>query len=175
MEQKSLFTYFLEYITKNYFNFEGRARRKEFWGFFLFFFLLGTVLLFGAIIMLISTFPRGASTQSLTPILEWIAANSTLWFAFLILYLLILIPFLAVQTRRLHDRGMSGWWLVGHSSLSILYNIVSYTSDSLILKLIVALASYALGIYLLVQLILDGERGADKYGPNPKYPEGMYY
>ena len=175
MEQKSLFTYFLECITKNYFNFEGRARRRECWGFFLFFFLLSIVFVFLTIIMLISTFPRGASTQSLTPIVEWIAANSILWLAFLILYLLMLIPTWAVQTRRLHDRGMSGWWLVGSFALGMLYNIVFYTGDNPILKFVVGWASTSLGIYLLVQMILDGERGANKYGPNPKYPEGMYY
>lgn len=175
MEQKSLFTYFLECFTKNYFNFEGRARRKEFWGFVLFFVLLSTVLTFFTIIMLISTFPRGASTQSLTPIVEWIAANSILWLAFLILYLLMLIPTWAVQTRRLHDRGMSGWWLVGSFALGMLYNIVFYTGDNPILSIILGLLNLALSIYLFVQMILDGERGANKYGPNPKYPEGMYY
>lgn len=33
MIEKSLFTYFIEAFTKNYVNFKGRARRKEYWGF----------------------------------------------------------------------------------------------------------------------------------------------
>ena len=39
MIEKSLFTYFIEAFTKNYANFKGRARRKEYWGFTLLYFM----------------------------------------------------------------------------------------------------------------------------------------
>lgn len=33
MEKKNYWQYFIESITKNYVNFEGRARRTEYWSF----------------------------------------------------------------------------------------------------------------------------------------------
>ena len=33
---KSLWQYFVESYTQNYFNFKGRARRREYWGIWLF-------------------------------------------------------------------------------------------------------------------------------------------
>ena len=44
MIEKSLFIYFIEAFTKNYANFKGRARRKEYWGFTLFYALIFAIL-----------------------------------------------------------------------------------------------------------------------------------
>ena len=47
LKEKSLFTYFLEAFTKNYANFKGRSRRREYWGFALWYcviFLVSIVL-----------------------------------------------------------------------------------------------------------------------------------
>jgi len=85
-------------VLKNYVNFSGRARRKEFWFFFLFntliFFILGFVELF--------LFGSGDFNPSSPPAL--IITN--------IYSLGVLIPTLAVSVRRLHDTGKSGWWLL---------------------------------------------------------------
>ncbi len=35
-EERSLWSYFVECLTKKFFCFEGRARRREYWGFYLF-------------------------------------------------------------------------------------------------------------------------------------------
>ncbi|HEX9060330.1 MAG TPA: DUF805 domain-containing protein [Clostridia bacterium] len=78
-------------VLKNYANFNGRARRKEYWMF----------VLFTCIIAL----PLG--------ILALVTAKS-LGFLFMGLYVLyclgITIPAIAVMVRRLHDIGKSGWW-----------------------------------------------------------------
>ena len=44
MQQKSLFTYWLECFTKHYADFSGRARRREYWGTVLFNVLIQAVL-----------------------------------------------------------------------------------------------------------------------------------
>lgn len=62
--------------------------------------------------------------------------------------LAVLLPSIAVTVRRLHDTGRSGWW----------YLIV----------LIPLLGA----IVLLVFMLLDGERGANRFGPDPKESEG---
>jgi len=82
-------------VLKKYAVFSGRARRKEYWYFVLFNFLIGILLgiIDGAI---------GGFDPEKVGILG------------LIYTLAILIPSLAVTFRRLHDTGRSGWWwLIG--------------------------------------------------------------
>lgn len=67
---------------RRYATFEGRARRKEYWYFFLVCILSGGVLA---------------------------AIHPALYGLF---WLGVLIPSLAVGVRRLHDTDRSGWWLI---------------------------------------------------------------
>ena len=62
--------------------------------------------------------------------------------------LAILLPGLAVSVRRLHDTGRSGWWLL------------------------IALVPLLGAIVLLVFMVLDGNRGSNEYGPDPKAMDG---
>jgi uncharacterized membrane protein YhaH (DUF805 family) len=86
------------YITvlKKYAVFSGRARRKEYWMFFLFnmivSFLLGLVLGFVG-----SFLGVGATLGSI---------GGTIY------TLGIIVPSIAVAVRRMHDSGRSGWWLL---------------------------------------------------------------
>ena len=72
-------------VLKKYADFSGRARRKEFWMFVLFNFIIAVVL--GVVDSMIGV-----------PVLG------------LIYTLGVLIPSLAVGARRLHDIGKTGWW-----------------------------------------------------------------
>jgi uncharacterized membrane protein YhaH (DUF805 family) len=75
-------------VLGNYVGFQGRARRKEYWMFFLFSLIVSIVL----------------------AILEGIASIPSVLSG---LYsLAILLPSLAVTVRRLHDTGRSAWWLL---------------------------------------------------------------
>jgi uncharacterized membrane protein YhaH (DUF805 family) len=74
-------------VMKQYADFNGRARRKEYWMFVLFNIIASVIL--GAIGSLIGT----------------TALNS-------IYSLAVLIPSIAVGVRRLHDTGKSGWMLL---------------------------------------------------------------
>ena len=86
--------WYLEALTKKYATFEGRARRKEYWFFALFY-----VLVFLALALVdgvTGTFNEDAGIGLLGG-----------------LYILAtLIPCLAVMVRRLHDRNRSGWWVL---------------------------------------------------------------
>lgn len=81
-------------VLKQYANFNGRARRKEYWMFFLF----NIIFSFAAAMLdnLLGT------------------ANPELNYGVIyILYAIImLIPSLAVGVRRLHDIGKSGWMML---------------------------------------------------------------
>lgn len=90
----------------NYAAFEGRARRKEFWYFVLFFML---------------AFIVAALVDSLygLPILTAIA------------FLGLIIPSISVSVRRLHDTGRSGWWyLLSLVPIVSLVLIVFFVMDS---------------------------------------------
>jgi len=73
-------------VLKNYATFTGRARRKEYWMFFL----------FNMIFALVAW------------VLDFIIGT---YFVLYLVYLLaILVPSIAVAVRRLHDIGKSGAW-----------------------------------------------------------------
>ncbi|AXG70094.1 inner membrane protein YhaI [Kordia sp. SMS9] len=88
--------WFLKVVRDNFSNFEGRARRKEYWMFILFNLIIqigfGVAIgIFGAI----------------SPFLIYIPGLVMLAYA-----LYVFIPNLAVLVRRLHDTGNSGWMLL---------------------------------------------------------------
>lgn len=74
-------------VLKKYAVFTGRARRREYWMFFLVNFIVGLVLaVIGRVLDL--------------EILQYLYS------------LAVLLPGLGVSVRRLHDTGRSGWWLL---------------------------------------------------------------
>lgn len=80
----------------NYANFKGRSTRAEYWWVVLFFVLLSAVLeFFGSF---------GSAVSGLVS-------------------LACLIPNLALSTRRLHDIGKSGWWVVAFFVIAIICSI----------------------------------------------------
>ena len=77
---------------KKYAVFKGRARRKEFWRFMLFVYLIYGVL-------------GGIGVATHTP--AFLAG-------FAIAVVVFLLPTWGVTVRRLHDTGRSGWWILIH-------------------------------------------------------------
>ena len=79
---------------RNYAVFAGRARRKEYWFFYLF-----NVLIFFLLILLDGVIGTAHHEGGI----GWLSG----------LYLLfIFVPTLAVTVRRLHDSNRTGWWLL---------------------------------------------------------------
>lgn len=82
---KKIMEWYLSCLKEHYADFNGRARRKEYWMFILFNMVASWVLtLLGGLIKC-----------------PWIGYLYSL---------AVLIPSLAVLVRRLHDTGRSGWW-----------------------------------------------------------------
>lgn len=79
---------------KKYAMFEGRSRRKEFWQFALFVFLVQVVL--AIFDRMTGTYSEGAEFGLLGGVFS----------------LFVLIPSIAVTVRRLHDIGRTGWWIL---------------------------------------------------------------
>jgi len=85
-------------VLTNWNNFSGRACRSEFW-----FFCLAAVLV-QAIISIIEIATGMVDIESIGSLLPQMGILS------IIFTLLILVPSISVTSRRLQDRGLSGWW-----------------------------------------------------------------
>lgn len=81
------FTTAVKHVLGNYANFKDRARRSEYWWFYLF-----TVILY-----------------VVASIIDGIIG---LPIFYIVTALGLLIPTIAVSVRRLHDADKSGWWLL---------------------------------------------------------------
>ncbi|RWA99032.1 MAG: DUF805 domain-containing protein [Mesorhizobium sp.] len=97
-EPSDLWGYFWRGVTQNYFNFGGRARRKEYWGYCLFWTVC--LLIIGGI-GLYTDMDMGGFDSDISG-----AITVGLFGTFL---LATLLPSLGMIVRRLHDIGLSGW------------------------------------------------------------------
>ena len=123
---------------RRYADFSGRSRRKEYWMFTLFILLVYAVL--GVLLFAGFDFAamNGGGDPQISPI-GWIALS-----LFGIFALAIFIPALAVIVRRLHDQDKSGWF--------ILLQFIPYIG----------------GIIILIFMCIEGTKGENRYGPDPK-------
>lgn len=120
---KNNFEYYKNAVTKKYAEFSGRATRSEYWYFVLFNFLISFA------ISIVASLIGGKSINDLASGLYSLA---------------LIVPSLAISSRRLHDTSRSAWWL-----LLCLVPIVGW-------------------IVLLVFMVTDSTAGENTYGPNPK-------
>ena len=79
---------------KKYAVFQGRAQRKEYWYYILFF------VLFAIVVSLVENALGLADPETGSGPLS------------LVYSLALLVPSIAVAVRRLHDTGRSGWWIL---------------------------------------------------------------
>ena len=111
-------------VLRNYIGFSGRARRKEFW-----MFILVNAIFLGVL-------------SVLDKMLGWQRAGGEGVLA-TIYSLLVFLPSLAVQFRRLHDTNRSAWWL---------------------LLLLIPVAGW---VVLVIFSCQRGTPGENTYGPEP--------
>jgi len=88
-------SWFLKVVRDNYANFNGRAQRKEYWMFILFYILFMFVAAFIDLAILGDN-----------PLIYGLPFG----LVGLVFLLGTMLPSLAVAVRRLHDTGKSGWW-----------------------------------------------------------------
>ena len=158
---------------KRYAEFSGRSRRTEYWMFVLFQILLGV-----AFWVLMAIFGGGALMSGGDPTALAAAGGAVMIIAVIygLVSLALIIPGIAVGVRRLHDTNRSGWWilapLVGYVIMAIGGVMAASNPDNPglggILAMVGMIAVIALGITLLVFMLLEGTRGPNKYGPDPK-------
>ncbi|WP_346881405.1 DUF805 domain-containing protein [uncultured Algibacter sp.] len=86
--------WYLKVVKENYANFQGRARRQEYWMFTLFHLIFFYALIF------------------ISGLLVALTESAALVFIYVIYVLATLVPALAVAVRRMHDVGKSGWYIL---------------------------------------------------------------
>ena len=141
------------------FSFEGRTRRSHFW--------IGWLICLGAGVV-----------AGWIPLLGGLISLALIW------------PNLAISVKRLHDMGQSGWliaipWVVSIVGIFVAVGMIGVSALTNTAALeredpaaILALVGPAIGLFgllLLVNLgfllwigLFEGQRGDNRYGPNPK-------
>ena len=107
-------------VFSQYANFSGRARRSEYWYY---------VLCYAIISIVVNLLSQASSVFAIIGTVVGLA---------------LICPTVAVEIRRLHDIGKSGWYL--------LFNLIPLVG----------------AIILIVWFCKDSEPGDNAYGPNPK-------
>ena len=87
-----------------YFNFNGRARRSEFWWFYLFASIFSSIPVYIVSMMHTAAMQEAQAVDSKYLTFYIIAA--------IISFVLFSIPLIAAMARRLHDVGKSGWLIL---------------------------------------------------------------
>ena len=145
---------------RRYFDFSGRSRRKEFWGFFLFWVLLTVILGIAAV----ATFAGRLQGMVQGGPQAFAALGGAFWVlvaVFVLFFLASVIPMVAVQVRRLHDLGVSGWWYLASIASGALLPAIPHVGDGL---------NALISIGWIVWMCFPGTRGANRFGDDPKEP-----
>lgn len=136
--------------------FKGRARRKEFWMFVLVSQLIAICFYF--------------LDKTL----------GSMWIINSIYSLATLLPSMAVLTRRLHDTGQSGWWVIGDYGITFLFlglcfafPLVLDTPDHIVPPIFlwsfisILFLGFILQIVITVFACQKGTMGDNRFGPDP--------
>lgn len=150
--------------------FSGRAQRSEYWWWFLF-----VILLYIAV-------------QIASGVADEVTGSKLTGGAIMgLVYLLLLLPQLAVEVRRLHDRNHSGWWVAVTVFISLVVLILIIPvgvrvlqnresglppNDGLPSGLFFVIAGLGainaiIELIIFIWLLLPGTKGGNRYGPDP--------
>jgi uncharacterized membrane protein YhaH (DUF805 family) len=134
---------------RKYADFSGRATRAEFWLFALFVAVTTVGAHYG---------------DRLDGNFEPIAAGMGIFE--LVIFLILLLPFVSAAVRRLHDTNRSGWWTLFLYAPYVGF-VVAQRGNSLEL-LAAAAVAFLMGVVVLaINLVLPGDPSSNSYGAAP--------
>ena len=165
MEKKALpmmsFAEAVSTCLKKYVTFTGRARRSEYWWFWILPYVVsaGSSYLFKWKLdqrseleaqITEALFDQDKQDALFTQASAVDSTFTTWIFVLGIFMLLLLLPSLAVLTRRLHDIGRSGWIIVLN---------------------FIPVVNFVTIIMTFIYTVMDSKPEDNKYGPSPKYSD----
>lgn len=134
--------------------FSGRAGRAEYWWFYLF----TVIVSLPANLIDIPGLEANLAVLAIS-LLSGLAS------------LALLIPTLAATWRRLHDSDKSGFWGLLPVLGMVPFLILPFVEGMAVLFVSLALF-FLLSLYVLYLLIRAGTEGPNRFGPDPRAPEG---
>lgn len=141
-------------VLKNYAVFTGRARRQEYWFFFLFNFIAFILLMVIDSILWGGTETFTFNFDSNDSDFHWASSFNDGWDILSSIYAIgMIIPSIAVTVRRLHDTNHRGWWY---------------------LLLFIPVSGW---ITIFVFTVVDGDSGKNRFGSDPEKespPPGLF-
>lgn len=163
---------------RRYAQFSGRSRRTEFWSFFL----ANVVLWIVFIALVVGSIMRLASNGMSQPQIIQALLGSGIWIAiFGLIYLALILPWIALFIRRLHDIDFSGHWIwimIGPWLASIVLTMggaAAAISGSLNASVLATSVGSALNLIallgwliLMILALLTGTRGVNRFGEDPR-------
>ncbi|MCS6776379.1 MAG: DUF805 domain-containing protein [Chloroherpetonaceae bacterium] len=148
---------------RKYAVFRGRARRREYWMFFLWNAIFG--FLISRVDVLLGTWDEESRMGQISSLYS----------------LAMVVPNFAIIVRRLHDIGKSGWnvlWLLFALFMGRFLLVTSFPGadtgsehkDFMMLMIMLLSVSVVVAtpIWFLMMLVQDSQPGTNRYGPNPK-------
>lgn len=166
---------------KRPFTFRGRSTRMEYWSYILFSSIIGyglQLLVMAAMIFFAAALDMTVESIGRSPIHDATAIIFVCIFAVLfgLSHIVLYFPGMALQVRRLHDCGYSGWWFVAAVLLMffplfaflVVIDPVFFLATYILLSLVTLIPWVVIGI----SGFKDSVRGNNKYGPSIKYPRG---
>lgn len=164
---------------KRYFDFKGRSRRKEYWMYTLFVFLVSIVL--SIVDSILGLGGSAAGETDLSGSSAGVAGALSGGLLANIFSLATIIPSLAVGVRRLHDLDRSGWWillplgpilagllLMGAGFAQAMMGGGGGLSGLAMFGGLLMLVGFACAILLLVWYCTSGTPGPNRFGEDPK-------
>ena len=156
IEKPSVINYILKCF-KCYFDFKGRACKKEFWSFALFSLIITIWLA-----IVISELVNFLDSCKVPP-------DNIATMAVLILKIPLFIPFIAVAVRRLHDLNKSGWY-VALLCLCGTIEVIYFFPIEFIKEYYWYIAAFNTVVYayfIIFIFLKKGNSGENKYGADP--------
>ncbi|MGY4396546.1 uncharacterized membrane protein YhaH (DUF805 family) [Sphingomonas sp. UYAg733] len=161
---------------KKYFQFSGRSRRKEYWMWVLFVFVVYVVLsIIDSALGLGGRSSFGPSGGA-NPYGSGAGVGAFVSGGVLasIFALATLVPGVAVSVRRLHDIDRTGWWILA-PVLPYLLGAILLVAGAMggggalaILGGIAMFVGFVTAIVLLVWYCMNGTKGPNRFGEDPK-------
>lgn len=168
-----------EYIAclKKYAVFRGRSSRREYWVFSLISCTINLILSCLSLISIPAVSPKVAGETFLYYSEVPLTFFGISLYSFWPYELAIFLPSIAVEVRRFHDIGRSGLWVLiplvpfVFLLMDLMLVLLGYLDDFVIKSsfaenCLLAL-SYLLWILLVFLLLKRGQKGDNKYGPEP--------
>ena len=161
-------------LIEKYATFSGRARRSEFWWWYLAQTLITYIM--SRVVSFTSDAPVSSFASSSGELfgILWDSMGSVLknpvWWLSMVVWLALFIPNIAAISRRLHDIGKSGWWqILPYASLLLFYLLLFLKLKVFLLYPLFAFLCLGAFIIMIVWLCTDSDPKPNKWGPSPKY------